>query len=106
VDRFAEALQILRPLLREGQVDFVGQYYQTPNCEIVPRGPRPAGPPLLVGGEGPRMLQLTARYADLWNTGYMGQPDTIAEPLARIQAACREVGRDPTTLGTTALIGL
>ena len=52
------------------------------------------------------MLKLTARYADQWNTGYMGQPETMAGPLARIDAACREVGRDPATLGITALIGL
>jgi probable F420-dependent oxidoreductase len=106
VDRLEEALQILKPLLRDGQVDFAGTYYQARNCEIVPRGPRPAGPPLLVGGEGPRMLRLTAQYANLWNTGYLGQPSTLAEPRARIEAACREVGRDPATLGITALIGL
>jgi probable F420-dependent oxidoreductase len=106
VDRFEEALQVLTPLLKQGHVDFAGQYYQARNCEDVPRGPRPAGPPLMVGGEGPRMLKLTAQYADLWNTGYMGQPETIAGPLARIAAACREVGRDPATLGITALIGL
>jgi alkanesulfonate monooxygenase SsuD/methylene tetrahydromethanopterin reductase-like flavin-dependent oxidoreductase (luciferase family) len=107
VDRLAEALQILKPLLREGQVDFAGQYYQARNCEDVPRGPRSAGPPLLVGSEsGPRMLALTAQYADLWNTGYMGPPETMAEPLAKIAAACHAVGRDPATLGITALIGL
>ena len=106
VDRFAEALQILKPLLREGHVDFAGQYYHARNCDNVPRGPRRDGPPLLVGSEGPRMLKLTAQYADLWNTGYMGQPETMAEPLARMAAACREVGRDPATLGITALIGL
>jgi probable F420-dependent oxidoreductase len=106
VDSFEEALQILRPLLREGHVDFSGKYHQARSCDNVPAGPRPAGPPLLVGGEGPRMLRLTAQYADLWNTGYMGKPETMAEPLARIEAACREVGRDPATLGITALIGL
>ena len=106
VGRFEEALQILKPLLREGHVDFVGQYYQARNCDNLPRGPREAGPPLLVGSEGPRMLKLTAQYADLWNTGYMGKPETMAEPLAKIEAACREIGRDPATLGITALIGL
>jgi alkanesulfonate monooxygenase SsuD/methylene tetrahydromethanopterin reductase-like flavin-dependent oxidoreductase (luciferase family) len=106
VDRFAEALQILTPLLKEGQVDFAGAYYQARNCEDVPRGPRPAGPPLLVGGIGPRLLKLSAQYADLWNTGYMGQPETMAEPLAKIAAACRAIGRDPATLGITALVGL
>jgi probable F420-dependent oxidoreductase len=106
VDRFEEALQILGPLLHDGHVDFAGQYYQARNCDIVPRGPRKAGPPLLVGSEGPRMLRLTAQYADLWNTGYMGKPETMTEPLAKIEAACREIERDPATVGITALIGL
>ncbi len=106
VDRFEEALQILKPLLREGYADFAGQYYQARNCEDLPRGPRPEGPPLMVGTRGPRMLKLTARYADLWNVGYMGKPETMAEPLAQIERACREVGRDPATIGVTALVGL
>jgi len=72
----------------------------------VPLGPRKEGPPLMVGSEGPRMLKLTAQYADLWNIGYMGKPETMAEPLAKIAAACREIGRDPATVGITALIGL
>jgi len=60
----------------------------------------------MVGAEGPRMLRLAAQYADLWNTGYTGKPETMAEPLRKIEAACREVGRDPATLGVTALVGL
>ena len=106
VSRFDEALQILRPLLRDGHVDFEGRYYQALNCDDLPRSPRGEGPPLLVGSEGPRMTRLAARYADLWNTGYMGQPETMAGPLATIEAACRQVGRDPATMGVTALIGL
>jgi alkanesulfonate monooxygenase SsuD/methylene tetrahydromethanopterin reductase-like flavin-dependent oxidoreductase (luciferase family) len=106
VDRFAEALQIVTPLLKEGWVDFSGTYYHVRNCEIVPRGPRAKGPPLLVGGIGPRMLKLAAQYGDLWNTGTVGQPDTFAEPQAKIEAACRAVGRDPATLGITAMVGL
>jgi alkanesulfonate monooxygenase SsuD/methylene tetrahydromethanopterin reductase-like flavin-dependent oxidoreductase (luciferase family) len=108
VGRFEEALQILKPLLHEGHVDFAGQYYQARNCDIVPRGPRSEGPPLMVGCErgSPRMLKLTAQYADLWNTGYMGKPETMVEPLTKIGEACRAVGRDPATMGITALIGL
>jgi alkanesulfonate monooxygenase SsuD/methylene tetrahydromethanopterin reductase-like flavin-dependent oxidoreductase (luciferase family) len=108
VSRFAEALQIIKPLLRAGHVDFAGRYYQAKNCDNLPRGPRIEGPPLMVGCErkSPRMLKLTAEYADLWNTGYMGKPETMIEPIDKIRAACREVGRDPATLGITALVGL
>ena len=108
VGRFEEALQILKPLLHEGHVDFAGQYYQARNCDIAPRGPRSDGPPLMVGCErgSPRMLKLTAQYADLWNTGYMGKPETMVEPLTKIRDTCHAVGRDPDTMGITALIGL
>src|SRR5437773_5461448 len=49
VDRFEEALQIIVPLLRMGHVDFEGKYYQARGCELRPRGPRPGGPPILIG---------------------------------------------------------
>jgi alkanesulfonate monooxygenase SsuD/methylene tetrahydromethanopterin reductase-like flavin-dependent oxidoreductase (luciferase family) len=52
------------------------------------------------------MLKLAAQYADLWNTGYMGKPETLADRRARLEAACHKIGRDPATLGVTALIGL
>jgi len=52
------------------------------------------------------MLKLTAQYADLWNTGYMGKPETMAPRFAQIQAACGDAGRDLSTLGITAFIGL
>jgi alkanesulfonate monooxygenase SsuD/methylene tetrahydromethanopterin reductase-like flavin-dependent oxidoreductase (luciferase family) len=106
VDRFEEALKIIKPLLREGHVDFAGRYYEARDCDIVPSGPRPSGPPLMIGSEGPKMHKLTATFADLWNIGYMGTPDTMTEPLATIRAVCHDVGRDPATLGVTALIGL
>ena len=61
---------------------------------------------MMIGAEGPRMLKLAARYGDLWNTGYMGKPETMTERLAMIRTACKEVGRDPATIGVTAFIGL
>jgi probable F420-dependent oxidoreductase len=106
VARFEEALQILRPLLKEGQVNFTGTYYQARDCEITPRGPRVSGPPLLVGGSGPRMLRLTAQYADLWNTAYRSSPSSIVEPRAQLHAACTAVGRDPATLGVTVHVAV
>jgi probable F420-dependent oxidoreductase len=104
VSRFEEALQIIRPLLKEGHVDFSGKYYQARDCEIRPVGPRKSGPPLMIGSFGKRMLSLTAKYADLWNTGYLGQVETLTKPRQELVAACQDVGRDPATLGVTAMI--
>jgi probable F420-dependent oxidoreductase len=106
VDRFEEALQIIRPLLKDGYVDFEGAYYQARDCEITPHGPRKGGPPLLIGSFGPRMLALTAEYADQWNTAYLDEPESLQEPLSKIRAACDAAGRDPETLEITAAVAL
>jgi probable F420-dependent oxidoreductase len=102
VDRFEEALQILKPLLQGKTVDFDGTYYQAEECVITPLGPRPDGIPLLIGAGQPRMLRLVARYADQWNTVWLGEAHELAERLERILKACAEVGRDPATLDVTA----
>jgi probable F420-dependent oxidoreductase len=105
--RFEESVQIIRPLLREGRVDFAGKHHRAVDCEIAPRGPRADGPPLLIGSlVGPRMMRLAARHADIWNTAYLGAPDSFVEPLARLRAACEKVGRDPATLEVTATLAL
>lgn len=105
VDRFEGALQIIVPLLRTGQVDFAGKYYQARDCELRPRGPRPGGPPILIGAKGPRMLRLAASYADIWNAeGPMRQPGEIIPLRVSGDAACAAIGRDPVTLGRSASI--
>jgi alkanesulfonate monooxygenase SsuD/methylene tetrahydromethanopterin reductase-like flavin-dependent oxidoreductase (luciferase family) len=111
VSRFDEALQILHPLMRHGRVDFAGAYYQARDCELRPRGPRPQGPPVLIGAlaHGPRMLDLTARYADVWNGWVVGgrsHPDVVPALREAVDAACRAVGRDPATLRRTLAVGV
>jgi alkanesulfonate monooxygenase SsuD/methylene tetrahydromethanopterin reductase-like flavin-dependent oxidoreductase (luciferase family) len=107
VGRFEEGLRIVRGLLREGQVDFVGRYHEARECELNPRGPRPGGPPILIGSIGARMLALLARHADLWNAYFShtkNRPAGVAPLRDRVDAACREAGRDPATLGRTAAV--
>jgi alkanesulfonate monooxygenase SsuD/methylene tetrahydromethanopterin reductase-like flavin-dependent oxidoreductase (luciferase family) len=69
IDRFEEAFTIIRTLLRDGAIDFDGRWYQARDCELLPRGPRPDGPPLMIGSIGPRMLRATMAHADLGTPG-------------------------------------
>src|SRR5437588_8519262 len=77
--RFEEALQVIVPLLREGHVDFQGQYYQVRNCLLRPRGPSQSGPPILIGAKRPRMLQVVAQYANAWNTAWHADSTKVKE---------------------------
>ena len=100
--RFEEALQIIVPLLREGHVDFTGKYVQAHDTKLIPRGPTPSGPPILIGAGRPRMLGLVAKYADAWNTAWHLTPGAVTERYAKLLAACEVEGRDPATLMLTA----
>lgn len=104
VGRFEEALGIIAPLLRDGRADLDGAYYRVRDAINIPRGPRgdAGGPPILVGGNGPRMMRLAATYADAWNSDWQQDPATVARLLASLDRACSEVGRDPATLVRTA----
>src|SRR3982751_4430596 len=98
IDRFEEAVTIIRTLLRDGAIDFDGRYYQARDCELLPRGPRPAGPPLMVGSNGPRMLGLTLAYVDAWNAWFAwfgNDPEQLRPMLAAVDEVCEKVGRDP-----------
>jgi len=99
--RFDEAMQIIVPLLREGHVDFHGQYYEVSNCVLRPRGPSPAGPRILVAGRRPRMLQLIARDADAWNTAWHTDAAVVKERNDELAQVCATIGRDPASIEMT-----
>ena len=47
------------------------------------------------------MDRLAARHADIWNAAWPNRAQALAPRIADIDAACREVGRDPATLERT-----
>jgi alkanesulfonate monooxygenase SsuD/methylene tetrahydromethanopterin reductase-like flavin-dependent oxidoreductase (luciferase family) len=105
--RFAEAIEIVYGLLRHGEVDFAGKYHQARACVLRPRGPRPQGPPIMIGTIGPRMLRLTARYADAWNAYYDDTGNDVANVRGlreAVDSACQETGRAPETLERTVAV--
>ena len=104
VGRFEEALHIISSLTRTGSANYDGTYYQARNAINLPRGPRwqEGGPPILLGAKGPRMMRLTARYADAWNSDWLARPADIQPMLAELDKACAEADRDPESLIRTS----
>lgn len=101
VSRFAEAIAIIHGLLRTGRVDFEGEYYSARDCELRPRGPRPEGPPIVIGSTAPRMLGLLAKYGDIWNAWARQTLEELAEDREKVDAAMELAGRDPATVERT-----
>jgi alkanesulfonate monooxygenase SsuD/methylene tetrahydromethanopterin reductase-like flavin-dependent oxidoreductase (luciferase family) len=89
VSRFEEALAIIVPLLREGHVDFHGQYYDVDDSVLDPRPERPGGPPIMLGSNSPRMLGIGLPVVDSWNVWwsiYDNSVERFAEVKAEVDA--------------------
>jgi len=114
VDMLEEQLAILVGLLDEPDGwTFEGEHWQVRRTLFRPRydgsEPRADGrrrPNIIVGGVGrPRSIRLAVRYADEYNVS-SSTPAQVAEINARIDTACAEVGRDPTTLRRSVMAGV
>ena len=65
VDRTDEGLQLILRLWQDKTVDFKGRYYNARQAVLEPKPVQKPHPPLLFGGEGPRMLRMAGKYADI-----------------------------------------
>ncbi|BEL04953.1 LLM class flavin-dependent oxidoreductase [Actinoplanes sichuanensis] len=100
LDRFVEALQVMRGLLRTPVTDFQGEHYQLTGATCDPK-PVQDPLPILIGAKGEkRMLKVVAEYADEWNA--WGLPEVIAHKSAVLDGHCATVGRDPKAVKRTA----
>ena len=107
ISRFEEAFTIVRTLLRDGYIDFEGEFFTARDAELLPRPARPGGPAILIGSSGPRMLAATLPYADAWNAWYAdtrNSPAGVAALRDVVDHAAREAGRDPAAIERTVAV--
>ena len=106
VSRFAEAFTIIRTLLREGRIDFHGEYYDVANCLLHPRSSQ-TGPPLMVGSIGDRMLDITLPHVDSWNmwwSQYGNTAEGFRREKERVDSLIEAHGRTGEVEATTAVL--
>lgn len=107
MDRLEEGLEVITRLLRSDEpVTYEGRFYQLRGAMLLPRPQRLGGPPILIGGNGPRRtLPLAARYADIWNATFLA-PDAFRERSAALDELLRAAGRQPGDVRRTMMSSL
>jgi phthiodiolone/phenolphthiodiolone dimycocerosates ketoreductase len=105
VSRFEEALQLIRLLWTSGgPVDFAGKFYHLRHARLDTEPFAGEPPPIWIGANGPRMLELTGRHADgWWPTGSDG-PEEYAAKLAVVRQAAERAKRDPMRIVPAKMI--
>lgn len=104
--RFEEGLQVITRLLASDEpVDFEGEYYRLREAILLPRPQRVGGPPILIGGNGPkRTLPLAARYADEWNAVFLSPADFEARNR-ELDELVEAQGRNPDEVRRSMMTG-
>jgi alkanesulfonate monooxygenase SsuD/methylene tetrahydromethanopterin reductase-like flavin-dependent oxidoreductase (luciferase family) len=101
VGRYEEALEIIIPLLREGNASYEGEYHSASDLIHRPWGPRPNEIPIMLAGHGPRNIGLAVKYGDIWSAfaTESSLPEAFSDMMETVNETCEEQGRDPSTLG-------
>jgi alkanesulfonate monooxygenase SsuD/methylene tetrahydromethanopterin reductase-like flavin-dependent oxidoreductase (luciferase family) len=104
--RFEEGLEVATQLLRSNDpVDFNGEYFNLNEALLLPRPKRPGGPPILIGGNGPkRTLPLAAKYATEWNSIYL-PADQLAALNQQLDVELEKQGRKPESMKRSMMAG-
>jgi alkanesulfonate monooxygenase SsuD/methylene tetrahydromethanopterin reductase-like flavin-dependent oxidoreductase (luciferase family) len=105
--RFEEGLEVITRLLHSDKpVTYEGRFFQLRGATLLPRSRRPGGPPILIGGTGPRRtLPLVAKYADIWNVNGL-TPTAFRERSAALDALLQAEGRQPGEVRRTMMLAL
>ncbi|HEX7852754.1 MAG TPA: LLM class flavin-dependent oxidoreductase [Sphingobium sp.] len=99
VGRFEEALQVIRLLWEsEAPVDFEGRFYTLHHARMDTELYDGKCPPIWIGAGGPRMLEITGRFADGWWPAGAWSPEDYAQKLGVVRASAERAGRDPMAI--------
>jgi F420-dependent oxidoreductase-like protein len=106
-DRFEEGLKVITRLLQNGEpANFSGNYYRLNEAVLLPRPSRPGGPPILIGGNGPkRTLPLVARFASEWNGVYL-TADQFSELNEQLDGLLRQTNRQTEEVRRSLMTGI
>ncbi|MFG1950021.1 LLM class F420-dependent oxidoreductase [Micromonospora sp. NPDC048830] len=113
-DRLAEQLEVITGLWRTpvGETySFAGNHYRLADAPALPKPVQQPGPPVIVGGRGPkRTPELAARYADEFNMPFKSVAET-AVAYERVTEACErhgrtESGRPPLVLSAGIVVAI
>jgi F420-dependent oxidoreductase-like protein len=106
-ERLEEQLEITTGLWRTplGETfSFEGAHYRLSDSPALPKPAQPTGPPVIIGGAGPkRTPRLAARFAQEYNAPFIGV-DEVRAAFGRVRDACAEAGRTDPMIYSAAQI--
>jgi alkanesulfonate monooxygenase SsuD/methylene tetrahydromethanopterin reductase-like flavin-dependent oxidoreductase (luciferase family) len=92
-----EFLRCLNMIWTKDIIEFQGEFYRVPRCQVEPKPVQKPRPPITIGGYGPKVIKRAVELGDGFSGGNV--PLTTVEPLVReVRDAASALGKDPNLL--------
>ena len=99
-----EAIRIMKSCWRDERVSYRGEFVRFEGLGVAPK-PAHGTIPVWIGGHSPRALRRAAELGDGWHATFLNAVNMKAG-IAELGKACREVGRDMSSLTISVRLGL
>jgi probable F420-dependent oxidoreductase len=100
VEQLRDGLEITRRLWQDDRATYHGKHYRIDDAVCAPKPTQRPRPPIWVGGAGPRVMRLAARYADGFDLGKHGAggadltPEEMAASFKELETIERTMKRE------------
>lgn len=98
-----ETLDAVRALWRGETVQAEGRHVRLAGARVRPLPPG-GRLPIEIGAKGPRLLELVAEHADVWNVNLPPLPARVERAAERLARACQRRGRDPGEIARSCFV--
>ena len=102
--RLEDTLRIITSLWGQERTTIHSEYHDISDAPFLPKTLQQPWPPIIVGGANDETLRLAALYANEWNG--LGPVSYVRERSSRLEALCREQGRESDLIRRSAVIPL
>jgi F420-dependent oxidoreductase-like protein len=100
VEQLKDTLEICTRMWTSDRATYHGEHYRIHDAVCAPKPAQHPHPPIWVGGSGPRVMRLAARYADGFDLGRHGpagaplSADEMAVALLEVRKVCEDAKRE------------
>lgn len=120
LDQLEDGIKVLKAMWTQAEPTYQGRYFSVKNAYNHPRPVQKPYPPIMLGGSGPRLLEIAARHADiaLLTPPIYHDKDSVQDPVSavrftknvlkrrigQLKELAREAGRDPDSIELASLV--
>jgi probable F420-dependent oxidoreductase len=99
-----ERVEAMKVIWTEEEASYSGKHVSFERIWSRPKPVQKPHPLVLVGGNGPRVLDRVLAFGDEWMPNRVGDDDGMIERFSELAARAREAGRDPVPITQTGMM--